>query len=88
MVHRLGKTETTFASQDFAPTLFPGLWRVDGLFHPILPSHVVTDASLGPGHCLLLCSVLANIFVCLLRPRSSSTRQRDVKEKMEIDITS
>lgn len=63
MVHRLGKMETTFATQDFAPTLFPGLWRVDGLFQPILD--VVTDASLGPGDSLFLCSVLANIFGCL-----------------------
>ena len=88
MVHRLGKMETTFATQDFAATLFPGLWRVDELFQPILPSDVVTDASLGPGDSLLLCSVLANIFGRLWRPRSSSTRQSDVKEKMEIDITS
>lgn len=90
VVYRLAKTEMTFASQDFAPTLFPGLWRrrVDGLFHAILPSDVVTDASLGPGDSLLLFSVVANIIGFHLRPRSSSTRQSDPKEKIEIDITS
>ena len=43
---------------------------------------------MGPGDSLLLCSVVANIIGFHLRPRSSSTRQSDPKEKIEIDITS
>lgn len=61
----VGQDGDDFRHSRFCTNLVSRVMEGGRAFSAYSPSDVVTDASLGPGDSLFLCSVLANIFGCL-----------------------